>query len=95
MTKPTPAPSICDGCSKPITEETQYVMEVYQGKRTFGDEIIKASSNIDFCHPCFIKVCKNGYLPKWKKMSKNPQYVAGSKNPTEKYWITSSYEEIE
>ena len=93
MTKPTPPPNICDGCSKPITEESQYVMEVYQGTRTFGDEIIKASKNIDFCHPCFISICKNGYLPKWKKMNKNPQYVAGSKDPDKKYWITTSYEE--
>ena len=93
MTKPTPPPNTCDGCAKLITDESQYVMEVYQGTKTFSDEIIKAGNKIDFRQSCFVKICKNGYIPKWQKQTKNPQYVSGSKEPDKKYWIISSFEE--
>ena len=35
--------------------------------------IVKSDNNLDSCHPCFLKVCSNGYKPEWKTIVKNPQ----------------------
>ena len=86
-------PDKCDLCGKEISSETQYVMEAYQGKNTFGDIRIRAKSKLDVCHPCWLEICKNGYMPNFVKELKNPQYKAGSKLAAEKYYIP--YPEIE
>lgn len=85
MTRQT-LPEVCDLCAKDIKSGQQYVFEVFQGKKTFADELTKGKT-MDCCHTCFMKACKNGYKPDWKYQVKNPNYKPGSKVANEKYWI--------
>lgn len=87
-------PDICDVCAKEIKSEMQYCFEVFQGRTTFGDEVIQGA-RMDCCQPCFIKIAKNGYKPNWTYKTKNPNYVAGSKEADKKYWIIETQEQRE
>ena len=87
-------PDVCDICGKEINSEMQYSFDVFQGKTTFGDEIVQGKK-MDCCQPCFIKIAKNGYKPNWIYKTKNQNYVAGSKKSDEKYWVIKTQEEVE
>ena len=80
-------PDKCDLCGKEITSEMQYCSEWYQGRSTFQSPRTRLKELLDCCHPCFIEICKNELKPTWIKENKNPQYVAGSKEASKKYWI--------
>ncbi len=80
-------PDICNFCGKSITSETQYVLELTQGRSTMPQIRIRANSYLDMCHPCFMEVAKNGYEPQFIKEQRNPQYRPGSKLASEKYYI--------
>lgn len=63
---------ITEDCKKTdgiITSEMRYKAQFSQvGKRAKkGDQrkFIKADNNADCCHPCFISICKNGFIPDW------------------------------
>ncbi len=86
----TPNPINCDLCSK-VIDGQQYVMECFQGKSTFTSPRTRAKKIIDCCHPCFLKVCENGYKPDWIDEIRNPSHVAGAKRGSGKeYWIEAN-----
>ena len=80
-------PDICDFCAKEIDSETQYTLEAFQGKSTFGDIRIKDFNKLDCCHKCWLEICTNGHKPKLVKEQKNPGWVPGSKKANEKYYV--------
>ena len=80
-------PDICNFCGKSIESEKQYVSEWFEGRSTFGNERTRAKSHMDCCHKCFTEICSNGYKPNFIAEIKNPNYVAGSKEASKKYFI--------
>ena len=81
-------PDNCDFCGKEIQiESNQYVLELFQGRSTFGNQRIRAKNKCDMCHKCFLDMAKIGYKPDFIKEQKNPQWVSGSKLASEKYFI--------
>ena len=84
-------PTNCDLCSLEIEEhDKQYVFEAYEGTSTFKSPRVRAQKIIDCCHKCFLKMCTNGFKPKFIEELKNPNWVSGSKKAEEKYWIPTN-----
>ena len=80
-------PDVCNFCAKDISSEMQYCMEIIQGRSLMPQIRTKAKNLADMCQDCFMNIAKLGYEPKWFKEQRNPQYKAGSKLATEKYYI--------
>ncbi len=85
-------PINCDLCSTEIEEhDKQYVFEAYEGTSTFKSPRTRAQKIIDCCHKCWMKICENGYKPKFIEELKNPNWVSGSKKGSGKeYWIPAN-----
>ena len=68
-------PSICDFCAKEIASEMAYNLQISQkGKKGESrGKFVKAQNTADMCHPCFLKVCVNGYKPNWIVLEKNSE----------------------
>ena len=65
-------PSICDFCAQEIVSEMKYRLDINQkSKVSMKGQFVKCSNSADMCHPCFIKVCTNGFKPKWVKLVKD------------------------
>jgi hypothetical protein len=64
-------PAVCDLCATDIESEMKYGFDVTQKNGVRGT-FVKCSNSADMCHPCFIKICKNGFKPIWIKGVKNP-----------------------
>jgi len=81
-------------CGKQIPANMQqYCCEIVMGNRLFSDQVTR-SKQMDICHRCFLSVCKTGFKPEWKIYKKNPNYVPGSKEPSQKYWLISDIETL-
>ena len=94
MTRPT-LPDICDICGKEIDSEQQYCAELFQGRTTFSDDRVRAKKRLDICHPCFMKICENGYKPNWLAEIKNVNYKPGSKLASEKFFTPKPEPELQ
>ena len=82
------SPAICDFCKNEIHPDDQSYTHEIEQKRPFNSNKRAKGRNADQCHPCFIKMCENGYKPDWKHEYLNPNWVAGSKKGTGKeYWL--------
>jgi len=74
---------ICDLCAQEVTSEQRYrfdIMQTGNGKGRF----VKCDNSADMCHPCFLKVCSNGFKPKW---------IIGIKNDSTGQWKWADIEE--
>ncbi len=68
---------ICDLCAQEVTSEQRYRMDINQTGNGKG-KFVKCSNSADMCHPCYLKICTNGFKPNWITLVKNE--VEGSKN---------------
>ena len=67
-------PKTCDFCAQDIKSEMAYSLQISQRPAVYvKGVIIKSENNPDMCHPCFLKICTNGYKADWTKIVKNPQ----------------------
>ena len=65
-------PSICDFCAQEIVSKMRYRLDINQkSKVSIKGQFVKCSNSADMCHPCFMKVCTNGFKPKWVKLVKD------------------------
>jgi len=64
-------PPVCDVCAQDITTEMKYRFDISQSNGVKGS-FVKCDNSADMCHNCFIKICTNGFKPKWIKGIKNP-----------------------
>ena len=83
-------PIKCDLC-KVVEDGKKYVFEAFEGTSTFNSPRTRATKIIDCCHACWMKICGNGYEPKFVEEMKNPNWVSGSKKGSGKeYWIPTN-----
>ncbi len=74
-------PIDCDLCGKEITSEKKYSFQVTNIDWSAGTK--EQGSSMDCCHKCFLNCCSNGYVPKWKYYTKDPQSTKENDIP---YW---------
>ena len=63
---------ICDLCAQEVTSEQRYRMDINQTGHGKG-KFVKCSNSADMCHGCFLRICENGFKPKWIALIKNEQ----------------------
>ena len=71
MTRPIINPT-CDFCAKEVTSEQKYRVDINSSGHGKG-KFVKCSNSADMCHECFLKICTNGFKPKWITLVKNEQ----------------------
>ena len=62
-------PRVCDFCATDIMSEMKYTLQLSQRGGIKG-KFVKCDNNADMCHDCFLKICKNGFKPKWVTLVK-------------------------
>ncbi len=63
---------VCDVCAKEVTSEQRYRFDINQAGGVKG-KFVKCDNSADMCHECFLKICTNGFKPKWICGTKNDQ----------------------
>ena len=72
---------VCDFCAQDIKSEMAYNIKIAQRPLEYvKGKLVKCDSEPDMCHPCFMKICENGFKPEWTTLIKDQ---LGKWNPLE------------